>query len=110
MKRRPVLALVALLLAGTLAFGLAKRPWASGMSSAQAARALELRLSSKQGARAFGLGHTIKDRYTCSADTGAPVPGEPAWTYECVDATNFQGSGFFVLTWGDKIAQIQPAG
>jgi hypothetical protein len=80
------------------------------MSSAQAARALEHRLSNPQSAHALGLGHTITDRYTCSVDTGAPVPGEPDWTYECVDATNSQGSGFFVLTQGDKIAQIQPSG
>jgi hypothetical protein len=110
MKRRRVLALVALLLAGTLAFALADRRWTAGMSSTQAARALEHRLSSTQGARALGLGHTNTDRYTCAADTGAPVPDEPAWTYECADATNSQGSGFFVLTRGDKIAQIQPSG
>jgi len=72
MGRRSALALVALVLAGTLAFVLAKRPWTSGMSSAQAARALEHRLSSKQGARALGLGHTITEPSTYSADTGAP--------------------------------------
>jgi len=110
MGRRSVLGLVALVLAGTLLFVLADRPWTSAISSAQAARALELRLSSKQGARALGLGHTITVRYTCSADTGAPVPGEPAWTYECVGATHSLGSGFFVLTRGDKITQIQPSG
>ena len=105
-----MLALVALVLAGTLAFVLANRPWTSGMSSAQAARALEHRLSSTRSARALGLGHTITDRYTCSADTGTPVPGEPSWTYECVDATHSQESGFFVLTRGDRIAEIQPSG
>ena len=80
------------------------------MSSAQAARALEHRLSSTRDARALGLGHAITDRYTCSAATGAPVPGEPDWTYECVDATHSQESGFFVLTEGDRIAEIQPSG
>lgn len=110
MGRRSVLALAGLVLAGVLVFVLAERPRASGMSSAQAARALEYRLSSPRTARALGLGHTITDRYTCSADTGAPVPGQPDWTYACADATNSQGSGFFVLTHADKIAQIQPSG
>jgi len=110
MGRRSVLALVALVLAGTLAFVLTDKPWDSGMSSAQAARALEHRLSNAQSARALGLGHTIGDRYSCSAANGAPVPGEPDWTYECVDATNSQGSGFFVLVRGDRIAEIQPSG
>jgi hypothetical protein len=109
MERKTAVALSTLVLAGVLAFLLVDRPWES-MSAAQAARALEHRLSSPQGAHAIGLGHTIKDRYTCSAATGAQVPGEPAWTYECVDATHPQGSGFFVLTRGDRIARIQPSG
>ena len=77
---------------------------------AQAARALEQRLGGTSGARAIGLGHTITDRYACSADTGAPVPGEPDWTYECTDATDSQGPGFLILTRGDRIAKIQPSG
>lgn len=110
MRRRSVLVLVGLALAGTLAFVLADRPWASGLSSAQVARALEHRLSRTTSARALGLGHPITDRYTCSADTGAPVAGEPDWTYECVDAADSRKSGFLVLTRGGRIAAIQPSG
>jgi hypothetical protein len=80
------------------------------MNSAQAARALEQRLSSASGARALGLGHAVTDRYTCTHAAGPPVPGEPAWTYLCVDAIHTQESGFFVLTRGDGIAKISPAG
>jgi hypothetical protein len=109
MERKPAIALLTLLLLGILAFLVIDRPWA-GMSSAQAARGLEQRLSSPRSAHELGLGHTITDRYTCSADTGAPFPGEPDWTYECVDATHAQESGFFVLTRGDRIAEIQPSG
>lgn len=105
-----MLALVALVVVGIVAFVIAHRAWAPGMNSAQAARALEQRLSNEQSVRALGLGHTITDPYRCAADYGAPVPGEPAWTYECVDATNPQESGFFVLTRGHKIAEIQPSG
>jgi hypothetical protein len=109
MGRRSALALSTLVLLGVSAFLLVDRPWAS-MSRAQAARALERRLSSAQSAHALGLGHTITDRYVCSHTAGAPVPGEPAWTYLCRDAVHPQESGFFVLTQGDKIAKIEPAG
>jgi hypothetical protein len=108
MRRQSAVALSSLVLLGVLAFLVIDRPWA-GMSSAQAARALERGLSSTRDARALGLSH-ITDRYSCSADTGAPVPGEPNWTYECVDATHPQVSGFVVLTRGDEIAEIQPSG
>jgi hypothetical protein len=81
------------------------------MNSAQAARALEQRLSSANGARALGLGHTITDRYTCTPTGGPAPPGEPAWTYLCLDATKSQrGVGFFVLTQRGRIAKIAPAG
>jgi len=76
------------------------------MSSAQAARALEHRLSNPESARALGLGHTITDRYTCSATTGA----WPNWNYECVDSAHPRESGFFVRTRGDAIAEIHPSG
>ena len=102
--------LVALVLGGVLAFVLVERPWAARLSSAQAARALEHRLSDPRSARALGLGHTIEDRYTCDAVTGATVPGEPHWTYECLDAVHSRESGFFVLARGDSIAAIQPSG
>lgn len=99
----------ALGLMGILAFLAAERPWAS-MSSAQAARALEQRLSSASGARALGLAHTITDRYACSHTVGQAPPGEPAWTYLCVDAVHNREMGFFVLARGDRIAEISPAG
>lgn len=109
MGRRSFIALSSIVLVGIVAFLAVDRPWVS-MSSAQAARALEQHLSSTSGAQAIGLGHAITDRYTCSADSGAPVTGEPDWTYECTDATDSQGPGFFVLTRGDRIAKIQPSG
>lgn len=99
----------ALGLLAILAFLMAYRPWAS-MSSAQAARALEQRLSSASAARALGLGHTITDRYTCSHTGGPAVPGEPAWTFLCIDAVHSRESGFFVLTRGDRSAEISPSG
>jgi hypothetical protein len=99
----------ALVLFAILALLMVYRPWAT-MNSAQAARALEQRLSSASGARALGLGHTITDRYTCTHTGGPAPPGEPAWTYLCVDATNSQESGFFVLTHWGRIAKIEPAG
>jgi hypothetical protein len=102
----PAAALVLLIVSALL---VVYRPWAS-MNSAQAARALEQRLSSASGARALGLSHTITDRYTCSHTVGSPPPGEPAWTYLCVPAVHSQEIGFFVLTRGDRIAQISPAG
>lgn len=109
-SQRFVIALLLLVLAGAFAFVVVDRPFGPSMSSGQAARALEHQLSGTRSAHALGLSHTITDHYTCSAPTGAPVPGEPDWTYDCVDATNSQGSGFFVLTKGDKFAQIQPSG
>lgn len=102
--------LVALVLAGVLAFVVAERAGTSRLSSAQAARGLEHRLSDRRSARALGLGHPIEDRYTCFADRGAAVPGEPDWTYECTDAVHSQESGFFVLAKGNRIAAIQPSG
>lgn len=100
----------ALVLLGVSALLLVYRPWAT-MNSAQAARALEQRLSSANGARALGLGHTITDRYTCTPTGGPAPPGEPAWTYLCLDATKSQrGVGFFVLTQRGRIAKIAPAG
>ena len=108
--RRSAVALSTLALLGAAAFLAIDRPWAS-VSSAQAARALERRLSSASGSRALGLGHTIRDRYVCSHTVGPPAPGDPAWTYLCSDAIpHSQESGFFVLTQGDRIAKIQPAG
>ncbi len=106
---RPLIGLCTLVLMGVSAFLVVDRPWA-GMSGTQAAHQLEQRLRSTTGAQTIGLSHTITDRYTCSADPGAPVPGEPDWTYECSDATDSQGPGFFVLARGDKLAQIQPSG
>jgi hypothetical protein len=101
---------IGLLVLGVAAFLVVDRPWAS-MSSAQAARALEQRLSSASGARAIGLGHTITDRYTCSHTVGGSAGGgEPAWTYLCLDAVHSQESGFFVLTRGDRIEKIEPSG
>jgi hypothetical protein len=108
LSSRSILA-TALGLLGVSAFLVAYRPWAS-MSSAQAARALERRLSSAGGAHALGLGHTITDPYRCTHTVGLPAPGEPAWTYLCVDAVHPGESGFFVLTRGDTIAEISPAG
>jgi hypothetical protein len=108
-RRRSAVALSALALLGVVAFLAAERPWAS-MNGAQAARALEHRLSTTRGARALGLSHTITDRYVCSHTGGVAPPGEPAWTYLCVDAVHSRGSGFFVLTRGDGIAEIQFAG
>lgn len=105
---RSILA-TALGLLGVSAFLLAYRPWAS-MSTAQAARALERRLSSASGAHALGLGHASTDPYRCTRTAGPPAPGEPAWTYLCVDAVHSRQSGFFVLTRGDRIAEISPAG
>lgn len=99
----------ALGLLALLALLLVWRPWAS-MSSAQAARALEQRLSSASGARALGLGHTITDRYTCSHTGGPAPPGEPTWTFLCLDAIHNREMGFFVLARGDRIAEISPAG
>lgn len=110
MGRRSVTALLLLVLAGAFAFVVIDGPFGPGMSSGQAARALEHQLSGTRSAYALGLSHTITDHYTCSTPTGAPVPGEPDWTYDCVDATNSQGSGFFVLIKGHKIAKIQPSG
>jgi hypothetical protein len=92
-----------------IAFLAVDRPWAS-MSSAQAARALEQRLSSPSGARALGLAHAITDRYACSHTAGQAPPGEPAWTFLCRDAVHNRESGFFVRTRGDGIAEISPAG
>src|SRR5689334_15188693 len=51
--RQSAVALSSLVLLGVLAFVVIDRPWA-GMSSAQAARALERRLSSTRDARALG--------------------------------------------------------
>jgi hypothetical protein len=108
MGRRAAVVLGALVL-GVAAFLLVDRPWA-GMSSAQAARLLEQRLGSPRDARAIGLSRPITDRYTCTADNGPAVSREPDWTFDCVDAVRPQESGFFVLTRGDRIAQIQPSG
>jgi hypothetical protein len=107
--RRSAVALSTLALLGAAAFLAIDRPWAS-VSSAQAARALEHRLSSASGARALGLGHTITDRYVCVHTVGSPPPGEPAWTYLCSDAIHSRETGFFVLTRGDGIAKIEGAG
>jgi hypothetical protein len=106
---RCAVALSAVALLGVAAFVAVDRPWAS-MSSAQVARALEHRLSSASGARALGLGHPITDAYVCSHTGGAPPVGEPDWNYLCRDAIHSQGIGFFVLTRGDGIAEIQGAG
>lgn len=100
----------ALVLLGISALLVVYRPWAT-MNSAQAARALEQRLSSANGARALGLGHTITDPYRCTHLGGPAPPGEPAWTYLCVDAIPHSGEGgFFVLTHWGRIAKIEFAG
>jgi hypothetical protein len=95
MRRRRAL-VAAVLVLGVAAGVLATRP-AGGMGSAQAAQALRQR-----------LGGT--DRYVCSHTVGPAVQGEPAWTYLCLNATHPQLSGYFVLSNGDRITKIGPAG
>lgn len=101
MGRPLVLALVALVLAGTMAFVLIDRPWVSSVSSS---------MSSGHVARALAQRLGTADRYTCSRDSGLPVPGEPDWTYECVNAGHPQRSGYFVLSQGDRITNVRPSG
>jgi hypothetical protein len=96
MGRRPLIAAVVLVLAGACVFLAVNKPWVS-VSSQQAARALEQHLPTK-------------DRYVCNALPGVPVAGEPDWTYECVDTTDPQRSGYFVLVHGGRVATIQPSG
>jgi hypothetical protein len=97
-RRRLLVVAVLVLVGGAAAAGVIAGRSPSGMSGKQAAHVLRQELGSA-------------DRFVCSPTTGAtPVGGEPDWAYLCLNATNPQRSGYFVLSNGGKIAKIEPAG
>jgi hypothetical protein len=96
-RRRLLVAVVLLLVAAAGAARLVIADSSGGMSS-------------KQAAQSLGRDLRNTDRYVCSATTGPAPPGEPAWTYLCLNATHPNLTGYFVLSKGARIARIEPAG
>lgn len=95
--KRSIAIVTGLAVAAVLAFLLIDQPWQSQLSAERAALALRARL------------HT-SDRFTCSGTTGLSTPGEPDWTYACLNKTHPQSSGYFVQTNGNTIVAVQPSG
>jgi hypothetical protein len=97
-RRRALAATVVALVAAGVAGGILAARSPGSMGGAQAAQALRQHLGSV-------------DRYVCSTTKGAPnLGGEPNWTYLCLNATRRQLPGYFLLTRGNRITKIQPAG
>ena len=73
------------------------QPWKGTLGPAETANLLRHRL------------RTL-DQFDCHEPSGLRQPGEPDWTYICLDLTRPDRQGYFIKTSGGRITEIQSAG
>jgi hypothetical protein len=86
---------IALFIAGGLVAAL--QPWKGSLGPIETANLLQERLRTK-------------DHFDCHEPNGIAAPGEPSWTYICLDLSRPSRQGYLVETSGKRITEIQPTG